>query len=229
MAADWKRPVARDSSPLGAERSSLSWDRIFRKEGRYFLEPFPEFEWLLGLYRTRGVRRILDVGSGSGRHTVALSRAGFSVTGMDIAPEGLRLSRAWLADEGVEAHLLRADFRQPFPLRSNYFDGLISAQTIHHALLSGVVNAIAEIHRVMAPGGLAFIGVAGRTHPDENYAEIEPGTFLPLDGDEAGLPHHIFTLDELAEAFGRFRILDIGPRAEGRVLVVLAEKPAVFP
>ena len=95
---------------------------------------------------------------------------------------------------------------------------------IHHALLPEVLGAIREIWRVLSPDGLAFVTVAGRTHDDEEYQEIEPGTFLPLDGPEAGLPHHIFTEEALRRAFRRFRLIDAGPRDEGRVLAILAQK-----
>jgi hypothetical protein len=80
--------------------------------------------------------------------------------------------------------------------------------------------AIAEIWRILANGGIAFVTVAGRKHESEAYEEIEPGTSVPLDGTEKGLPHHIFSEDELRSEFGVFQIREITRRAEGKVLAL---------
>jgi hypothetical protein len=56
------------------------------------------------------------------------------------------------------------------------------------------------------------------------FEEVEPGTFVPLSGPEAGLTHHIFSVNEVGVEFSRFEILDVSIRAEGAVLAVLAHK-----
>ncbi len=112
-----------------------------------------------------------------------------------------------------------------FPILSDSFEGLFSTQVIHHALLAEIRQTIREIWRVIVPGGLAFVTVAGRTHSNLSYEEIEPGTFLPLEGSEKGLPHHIFSEERLAKAFDRFEVLDLGPRDGGKVLAIWVRKP----
>ena len=87
-----------------------------------------------------------------------------------------------------------------------------------------VLRTIGEIWRVLAPGGLAFVSVAGRIHGDTEYEEIEPGTYLPQTGSEAGLPHHIFDEERLREAFGAFEIEYLERRDQGRVIVVMGRK-----
>jgi SAM-dependent methyltransferase len=168
----------------------------------------------------------LDLGCGNGRHLVFLARAGFDVTGLDISISGLRLARQWLSDQGWQAEIALADFRSPLPLRSSAFDALLSTQVIHHARLAEVRRAIAEIHRLLKPGGLAVISVAARTDVGVRYDEIEPGTFVPLDGEEQGLPHHIFSQDELRAELSDFHILELELRAEGKVLAAWIEKQA---
>jgi SAM-dependent methyltransferase len=200
------------------------WQTIYEREGRVFAEPFPRFPEIVSAFKDHGCRTILDLGCGNGRHTVHLARAGFQVTGLDISPTGLHLTREWLAEQHDPAGLLQADFRHPLPFPARAFDGLLSTQVIHHALLAEVLGAIHEIWRVLSPGGLAFVTVAGRLHDDEQYQQIEPGTFLPLEGWEAGLPHHIFTKETLRQAFHRFRLIEAGPRAGGRVQDILAQK-----
>ena len=134
------------------------------------------------------------------------------------------MTREWLDEEGLTADTLLADVRRRLPLATGSFDGLMSTQVIHHAKLSEVRKAIAEIWRILAVGGLAFITVAGQKHEDEAYEEIEPNTFVPLEGSEKGLPHHIFTEAALEHEFQAFQIREISRRAGGRVLAIWVEK-----
>jgi SAM-dependent methyltransferase len=56
--------------------------------------------------------RILEVGCGWGRHSLALAGRGFStVVSVDIAPEPLRLARALAREAGLRCHLRRQDVR----------------------------------------------------------------------------------------------------------------------
>lgn len=68
--------------------------------------------------------RILDVGCGAGRHTVALARAGYSVTGVDVSRGLLDVAAAEANDAGVKPALFEVDARQmPF---DSEFDAVIS-------------------------------------------------------------------------------------------------------
>ena len=202
-----------------------AWEEIYRREGRVFPEPFARFGELVEAFREHGCRTILDLGCGTGRHVVHLAKRGFRLTGVDLAPTALSLTQSWLREEGEEAALALADARQPLPFCDGSFEGMLSTQVIHHARIAAVRVAIREIHRVLVPGGLAFVTVSGRKDPGVEAEEIEPGTFVHLTGPEAGLAHHIFTVAELRSGFQAFDVLDVSVRAEGAVLAVLARKP----
>ena len=206
------------------DATNHAWELVFKRDGRVFTELLPAFTEAAAEFERRGCRRVLDLGCGNGRHTVGLAQRGFEVTGLDISRSGLRETRLWLAEEGVEAGLLCGDTRHPLPLQSGCFDAVLSTQVIHHALIAEVRVAIAEIWRVLRPGGVAFVTVAGLTgdRPLEN--EIEPGTVVPQEGSEKGLPHHLFTLEEARREFAIFNVLSVDARAEGKVVAVWVEK-----
>jgi SAM-dependent methyltransferase len=177
-------------------------------------------------FRQHRCEQILDLGCGSGRHVVHLAKAGFRVCGLDNSPTGLSLARQWLQEEGLSASLVLADMRLALPIRDESFEGLLSTQVIHHALHATVLQTIAEIWRVLNWGGIAFVTVPAHHNPEGKFEEIEPNTFVPLQGGEAGLPHHIFSAEELEAAFDRFRILDLSLRGS-KVIAILAQKARI--
>jgi SAM-dependent methyltransferase len=135
------------------------------------------------------------------------------------------MTRAWLAEKGLAAGVVLADMRDPLPFCDGAFEGLLSTQVIHHALIAAIRGTIREIWRVLVSGGLAFVTVSADEAHKEGSREIEPGTFVPLSGSEAGLPHHMFSEEELRTEFQDFYPLETSLRAEGKVLAILAQKP----
>jgi SAM-dependent methyltransferase len=200
-----------------------AWDEIFRNEGRVYHETFPRFDWLVQQFSDQGCERILDLGCGSGRHLVHLSQLGFRVVGLDYSPAGLRMTKQWLGQEGLSASLLLGDMRSPLPFRSALFNGILSTQVIHHTRLETIQRTVKELWRILAPGGLAFVTVPAHKHENEEYVEIEPNTFMPLEGPEKGLPHHIFSVEEYEKLFQAFNIIELSVRGE-RVITLLATK-----
>lgn len=206
------------------DHKNHQWEEIYRRDGRVFTDLLPAFHEAVETFSDHHCESILDLGCGTGRHVVGFCGAGFEVSGFDISLTGLGLTQAWLDEAALEATLVCGDTRHNLPFADNSFQGLFSTQVIHHALLEEVRHTIKEIWRILKPAGLAFISVAARTHKDKSYKEIEPGTFIPQEGDEKGLPHHIFSPEELREEFSRFEILDLEHRADGRVMIIWVKK-----
>jgi ubiquinone/menaquinone biosynthesis C-methylase UbiE len=208
------------------DADSHPWEKIFATDGRVFTEELPALQEASAKYKQLNFHRLLDLGCGNGRHVVAFAKLGFDVIGLDISRSGLDLTDAWLQEEGLSALLLQADTRHPLPLKENSIDGLLSTQVIHHAYLQQVTLAIAEIHRILKPGGVAFVTVPRSSYSQKKSKKLEKHTYLPLEGPEAGLPHHIFSERRLREAFQSFHVLEVSYRDQGRLLAIWAEKPS---
>ena len=110
---------------------------------------------------------LLDLGCGTGRHTFEALRRGADVVALDHNGEdlvGVETMVAAMVDAGeVMAPdgtvTLRADaLALPFP--DGTFDRVIAAEILEHVRQDGV--AIAEIFRVVRPGGLVAISVPRR-------------------------------------------------------------------
>lgn len=59
--------------------------------------------------------RILDVGCGTGRHAIELTKRGYQVTGIDLSESQLAWARAKAAEQHLDMDFRRCDARQlPF-------------------------------------------------------------------------------------------------------------------
>jgi SAM-dependent methyltransferase len=196
------------------ERSSVSqsttaWNEIFAREGRFFLEPHEDVPKIVQMLQDKRASTVLDLGSGTGRHVVYLAKSGFSVFGLDNSSEGIEATRQWLADEGLEADLQLQSMAERFPYEDGLFDAVLSVQVIHHAALATIRGIVDEIGRVLKQGGFLFVTVPKLRNQGETFEQLEPNTFVPLDGPEKGLPHHYFTHEKLREVFVDYEIVDI--------------------
>ena len=98
-----------------------------------------------------GPGKLLDVGCGTGVHTAAFAESGWSVTGVDVSTDQLRLAR----ERGVP--VVQAD-ASALPFADGSFDAAVSLFT--HTDIDDFGAVISEVARVVRPRGrLVYLGV----------------------------------------------------------------------
>jgi SAM-dependent methyltransferase len=190
------------------------WDYWYpKKEGA--IEP--EIPKLAKLLKRDGFTRILDLGCGTGRHTLSLARAGFKVYGFDISADAIAKTHGALLKENLQATLRVWDMHKPLPYRNAFFDAVISTRVIHHNFLVDIRRLVKEIDRVLRKNGYLFLQIGSYSPEyrrktvgrDREFDETETRTFIALAGYEKGIPHHDFTREELDELFANYSIEEI--------------------
>lgn len=187
------------------------WESTFKNKGKFFDRPHEDMRKLVSLLNQNKAKKVLDLGCGSGRHTVFLAKNDFNVYGMDNSRTGQKYTRQWLNTLNLKAKLKNASCYEKFPYKDASFDAGISIQVIHHAKIRDIRYCISEIERTLKPNGIIFITVpkTKKNRYRSKVRMIAPRTFIPLDGHETGVPHYQFTKELLRQEFRRFRKLEL--------------------
>lgn len=148
----------------------MQWNWDAQKTARW-LTPAPEMAYLAERWRELGFRTLLDNGCGPGRHAVYFAKKGFSVTGLDQSPEALQYLTDWADREAVPVTAVQGDlFHLPFG--DGNFDCLVDYNASYHTDTAGYRQAVAELKRVLKPGGEVFLTLLSQR--DVQYQNASP-------------------------------------------------------
>lgn len=190
------------------------WSKIWGEieEGSKWLTPEPDVKrWAEVL--PRGAT-ILDLGAGVGRHALALQAAGFEVTALDAAPEGL--AEIDKANTGVKTQIGRMNH---LPFADNEFDHVLSWNVIYHGDETILLNTISEVRRVLKPGGTFMLTMLSKRRlwidreKLNSPREISRNTWVfDEDGSDKRHPHYYCGAVEMLALFQGFEVISMEDR-----------------
>lgn len=101
-------------------------------------------------------KRVLEIGLGFGTLSQLLVSRGCEYHGVDIAPNPVAMVRARLSLMGIDPeNRVREGSALAIPYPDEAFDFVYSIGCLHHT--GDLTRAIAEVHRLLVPGGKAII------------------------------------------------------------------------
>jgi SAM-dependent methyltransferase len=98
--------------------------------------------------------RLLEVGCGMGTDLLQFARGGAKVTGVDLTPRSIEISRQHLAVYGERGDFAISD-GESLPFADESFDVVYSNGVLHHT--PDTTGAVREVHRVVRSGGQARV------------------------------------------------------------------------
>lgn len=182
-----------------------SWERIYTEQGRVQLDILDTAIAARDIFIDKGYKSILDLGCGTGRHTLMLADAGFDVHACDISQAGIDISRKLLEDTGFDDVTYSIQDMYKLKIEDECLDGILCIWVQGHGLREDVAKGILEAYRVLKNGGTFYTDFVIKE--DVTYGlgeEIAPDTFVGGRPGEDGIPHYYTTIEELKEFFSVF-------------------------
>ena len=162
------RPPADWQLPPGVNRGL--WDYLHSPEVARNYDAYlagsslPQVDEAFVAEHSPGPGRLLDLGCGTGRLSIAAARRGHRVLGVDLSAEMLAVAKEKTAAAAVEVELLRANIAELDCLRDQSFD---YAACLFSTL--GMVSdaeqrrkVVANVRRLLRPGGCFILHVHNR-------------------------------------------------------------------
>jgi SAM-dependent methyltransferase len=222
----------------GSSRSHGAKNRVLDRA--YFISgyysdtldrPSGKYAKTADFFRKRGVKKVLDLGCGVGRHSVLLARDGFEVYGFDYSRSAVKETKKLLRNNSLNAKILVYDMDRRFPYKDSFFDAVFASRTIYQTKIDRIKKRLSEVRRVLKDGGYLYwegptYKATYYTAEGEKRIEVEPGTTLSVGGVFAGTYYHRFrSKEELRTLLTGFKILRFDFR--GRTYKLLCQKTAL--
>jgi SAM-dependent methyltransferase len=149
-----RKQWARDpAGALSARESELGTPESFAQIERHRYSEQPWMHETFGYDRFAG-QRLLEIGVGLGTDHLQFARGGARMTGIDLTPRCIELTRRRFDQEGLASDLHGMDAER-LGFDDGLFDAAYSFGVLHH--VPSTERAFAEVRRVLQPGGV-FIG-----------------------------------------------------------------------
>ena len=156
--------------------------------------------------------RLLNVGCAHGPDFVPF-REGFELHGIDVSHKMLEMAQKYAAKFDFRVNLVQADAAR-LPYADGSFDHAIAVASYHH--IEGKderLQALRELHRVLRPGGEAYITVWNRRQPGFWLRGKDIRVPWRTGGDTLSRYYHLFSYGEIGKLVKKagFEVLASAP------------------
>jgi SAM-dependent methyltransferase len=201
--------------------SAQSWDAKFAAGDHYATDrPFDGLVAVIDDLRARSLARVADLGCGDGRNLALLKSVTPRTVGLDFAEQALHQVRRRPDIAGAPLGLVRGDIGR-LPFRSASLDAAVSVWTMNHGADADIRRYIAEMARILRPGGVVFASITGWNlflaialrFVARRIRDSSPdGHTYVLDFRSEKGVHHFFTRREIALYFRDWEIVRLDRR-----------------
>ncbi len=119
------------------------WNTLYKEKGIVQKEVSEKILEAVKFFKEKGVNRVLDLGCGTGRHTILLVKECFEAFGCDNSKEALCVIKEILPNNDFKL----CDMSR-LPYEDEFFDGILCYQVMQHGKIADIRKAIFEAYRV---------------------------------------------------------------------------------
>ncbi len=175
-----------------------AWKSFFdRHSVRYDANDFTsatahELEFMSELIPLAEYKRVIDIGCGTGRHSVGLALMGYSVTGVDLSDGMLSVASQKAGKAGADVSFIRADATSDFPSAHGLTGGFDAAICLCEGSLGLIgtgedplkqaLSVFANVHSLLKPGGIFLFTALNALKMIRQFGskDISSGRFDPF-------------------------------------------------
>lgn len=176
---------------MSMSKTVKAWDWDKNNDDIWF-SPCEESYYLLNRWKEKGFNKFLDLGCGRGRHSIQFAKDGFDVTAIDLSEVAVSGLNDWSLRETLSI-TAKVGNMMCLPIEEDSFDCLLAYHVISHTDSIGINQVIAELHRVLKPGGEFFISFCSKnawSFRDAGFPKLDDNTIIKIeDGAENDVPH----------------------------------------
>lgn len=197
------------------------WAHIYEEDGNPMTAAEAGLYWQLMKNIDLADCQVLDLGCGTGRHTLLLSQQGSRVTAIDFS-EGM-LKQAMQKPGAENISFLLHDLSRDLPTEPGFFDLVVSSLVLEH--IENLGHFFSQVAKVLKPGGRAILTTM---HPNMFLKGTQARFTNPVTGEKVtatSYPYQIsdfvngaiesgLLLERLEEAKGSEELAQRLPRAE---------------
>lgn len=193
------------------------WEQRYKDGKARISYPYDEVVgFMLGRYAAdrRSQTTVLDFGCGPGNHLWFLAENGFDAHGVDTSETAIALAKKAVARVGndFDRRKIKISNDDGLPFDDGLFDVVIDRSSLGQNRASEIPGLVAEIHRVLKPGGTYF-GINFSDHYPELHRAQNYGAGDFADFDRGNLKdigsRHFFSVSEIFDLFTQYEIEDI--------------------
>jgi ubiquinone/menaquinone biosynthesis C-methylase UbiE len=126
--------------------------RYHKLSANHFFNAYLEVPATSSLLKNVKDKKVLDLGCGTGRHTIILKNRGAKVWGLDLSPKMLEIAKTEI--KGVD---FKVGTVYNLPYKSNFFDIVMSGLVVGY--FEDIDKAFKEIHRVLKKNGIFVFSI----------------------------------------------------------------------
>ena len=150
-----------EAEPYAPTTERLDVDSYLSSASTYLIYLFHVATYEFAADRLPGTGRVLDYGCGTGYGAHLLAESGRTVVGVDVSQSAVRYAASRYMSPLLEFRAVPPVESAPLPFGSGSFDAVVSFQVIEH--VPSVDAYLAEVARVLAPGGVFLCATPDRT------------------------------------------------------------------
>ena len=207
------------------EENLLFWDEAWKRVAKPHKElpKLPYIHEITRKLKKYQVKKVLDLGCGSGWLSVFISKYGFDVTGIDIAKPAVELGKTWAKEDNSNVNFLVGDLLN-LPFQESTFDAIVCNSVLEHFRFDQAKMLFEKVHEILTEKGF-FFGCFDQVGSGKGeYFELNDSTHVYTDQMRKGMMLRNYTDQELRELLSDFDILSFDKNNYGSRLVWAKKK-----